>query len=155
MQKARATLAEARRAIDDLRRPPAADLATALHQEAGHFSASTGIACRTVIETPTDLPEPILEAALRAVSESLSNVARHARAQHVDLTVAVTDGCLEIEVADDGIGFDPQSVEAGHYGLLGIRERVRLAGGSLQVGSEAGHGTHLHIRFPLEQVPHA
>jgi signal transduction histidine kinase len=57
---------------------------------------------------------------------------------------------LEIERQDDGAGFDPQAVQPGHYGLLGMRERVRLAGGRLEIQSEAGKGTRLLIRFTLE-----
>ena len=56
---------------------------------------------------------------------------------------------MEIEIRDDGVGFDPQAVQPGHYGLLGMRERVRLAGGRLDIQSEAGKGTCLLIHFPL------
>ena len=155
MQTARQTLAEARQAIDDLRRPPASDLAEALRREAQHFSDSTGIPCRTDIQASSELPEAVLEAAQRAVSEGLSNVARHARAAHVSLQVRTDGPDLEIELADDGLGFDPAAVEAGHYGLLGMGERVRLAGGSLEVRSAPGGGTQICIRFPLEQGVHA
>jgi two-component system, NarL family, sensor histidine kinase YdfH len=57
---------------------------------------------------------------------------------------------LEIDISDDGIGFDPHLIESGHYGLLGMRERVRLAGGRLEIHSEPGKGTRLVIRFPRE-----
>jgi signal transduction histidine kinase len=57
---------------------------------------------------------------------------------------------LEIEISDDGMGFDPEAIQTGHYGLLGMRERVRLAGGSWSVASEVGKGTSIVIRFPLE-----
>jgi two-component system sensor histidine kinase DegS len=59
---------------------------------------------------------------------------------------------LVIEITDDGTGFDPDLVEAGHYGLLGMRERIRLAGGTLEIRSKAGSGTQLVIRFPLTGV---
>jgi NarL family two-component system sensor histidine kinase YdfH len=152
MQKARETLAEARQAIDDLRRPQATDLGEAVRLEAEHFRAATGIPCEPDFELPAGLPEAVSEAAMRAVSESLTNVARHARARAVSLHLAETGEGLEIEIRDDGIGFDPGAVEAGHYGLLGMRERVRLAGGSLEVQSGPGWGTRINIRFPLEKV---
>jgi len=155
MQKARETLAEARQAIDDLRRPQATDLAEAVRQEAGNFRAATGIPCEPDIDLPAVLPEAVFEAAVKAVSESLTNVARHARAKTVGLRLAETDEGLEIEVRDDGIGFDPAAVETGHYGLLGMRERVRLTGGSLEIESGPGRGTRINIRLPLEKVPHA
>ncbi len=58
---------------------------------------------------------------------------------------------LTIEICDDGVGFDPETIQAGHYGLLGVRERVRLAGGSFNMRSEPGKGTQIVIRFPLEE----
>jgi signal transduction histidine kinase len=58
---------------------------------------------------------------------------------------------LQIEITDDGIGFDPNVIEAGHYGLVGMRERVRLSGGRLEINSKKGFGTQLVIRFPLEK----
>jgi NarL family two-component system sensor histidine kinase YdfH len=62
---------------------------------------------------------------------------------------------LEIEIRDDGVGFDPLTVQPGHYGLLGMGERVRLVGGRLDIRSEAGRGTCLLIHFPLENGAHA
>jgi signal transduction histidine kinase len=53
---------------------------------------------------------------------------------------------------DDGIGFDFSQVEPGHYGLVGMRERVRIAGGQLAVNSQPGKGTNLLITLPLESV---
>jgi len=152
MEKARATLAEARQAIDDLRRPASPDLVEAIRQEAAHFSTSTGIACEPLVDLEQSIPEAVAEAAGRAVAEGLTNVARHARAQKVDLRVAGKESGLVIEICDDGVGFDPEAIQSGHYGLLGMRERVRLAGGSLDVRSAPGQGTCLTVRFPLEAV---
>jgi len=57
--------------------------------------------------------------------------------------------CLEIR--DDGRGFDPEAVEAGHYGLLGMRERARLVGGTLDVVSEKGSGAAIRVYLPLSE----
>ena len=86
----------------------------------------------------------------------MTNIARHAHARNVKLRIAGLQAGqeLEIEICDDGIGFDPEGVEAGHYGLLGMRERVRLAGGSLEVKSASGEGTCILIHFPLEDSSH-
>jgi NarL family two-component system sensor histidine kinase YdfH len=86
------------------------------------------------------------------VTEGLANVARHAHAHQVWVRVAAQDGALEIAVRDDGRGFDPQAVngEAGHYGLIGLRERARLAGGALEITSAPGAGTTLRLRLPQE-----
>jgi NarL family two-component system sensor histidine kinase YdfH len=150
MEKARATLSEARRAIDDLRQPAERDLAEAAREEAERFTVATGIHCVPEIDLDAEVPEAVAETAIRAVAEGLTNIARHANARTVTLRLAGKDGELELEICDDGIGFDPAAVEAGHYGLLGMRERVRLAGGSLEVRSEPGEGTCITIRFPLE-----
>jgi two-component system, NarL family, sensor histidine kinase YdfH len=151
MQKARGTLAEARRAIDDLRQPAECDLMEAVEREADHFTIATGIPCEPQIELTTSVPEPVVEAARRAVSEGLTNIARHARAKNVTLRLTGDEKSLEIEICDDGVGFDPQAVHAGHYGLLGMRERIRLTGGSLEIRSASGIGTCILIRFPLKE----
>jgi two-component system, NarL family, sensor histidine kinase YdfH len=154
MEKARATLADARRAIDDLRQPVEHDLAESVRQEARHFTDATGILCEPQIDLTVDVPDQISETAIRAISEGLTNAARHAKANHVTLRLAAVEKELEIEICDDGVGFDPQAVEIGHYGLLGMRERVRLAGGGLEVRSGTGKGTCLLIHFPLEADSH-
>jgi NarL family two-component system sensor histidine kinase YdfH len=152
MEKARGTLAEARQAIDNLRQPAERDLAEAVRQEAERFTNATGIPCEPEIDIPIDIPDLVSETSVRAISEGLTNVARHAKAKNVTLRLTGIEKRLEIEICDDGVGFDPQAVQAGHYGLLGMRERVRLAGGRLEVRSESGKGTCITLRFPLENI---
>ena len=78
----------------------------------------------------------------RMVQEALTNVAKHARAEHVRVAIGVADGELRIEVQDDGAGFDPDAADEG-FGLAGMRERAALAGGSLSVDFErAWHAAH-------------
>jgi NarL family two-component system sensor histidine kinase YdfH len=154
MEKARGSLAEARQAIDALRQPAERDLAESIRREAERFTDATGIPCEPQIDVMVGIPEPVAETAIRAISEGLTNVARHARAKSVSLRLTDNEKELEIEIWDDGIGFDPETIEAGHYGLLGMRERARLAGGSFDVRSEPGKGTQIVIRFPLEDSVH-
>ncbi|MBN2387958.1 MAG: sensor histidine kinase [Anaerolineales bacterium] len=155
MEKARVTLAEARRAIDDLRQPGTLGLGEAVRLEVERFTASTGIPCETKIFLPEVLPPPLVEAVVRVVAEGLTNIARHARAHtsRLQMTGAEDARALVIELADDGIGFDPAAVEAGHYGLLGMRERLRLVDGSLEVRSVPGEGTRVLIQIPLPEAP--
>jgi NarL family two-component system sensor histidine kinase YdfH len=89
---------------------------------------------------------------MKAISEGLTNIARHAQAQQVILRVRMDDHALEVFLKDDGAGFavDQRVGREGHYGLVGLRERARLVGGSLKVDSEAGEGTTLILRIPLE-----
>ena len=154
MEKARGTLSEARQAIDNLRQPPEHDLAEAVQEEAKHFTVATGIVCEPQIDLQIDVPGTVAEAAGKAVSEGLSNIARHAQAKSVKLRIAANKELngLAVEITDDGIGFDPGAVEAGHYGLVGMRERVRLAGGSLELQSASGQGTCVRISFPLGEI---
>jgi len=156
MEKARGTLTEARQAIDDLRQPGELDFVDAILRESERFTNATGIPCEPHIDVKVDLPEQVADASIRAISESLTNIARHAQAKNVNLRVTTSNDLkeMEIEIVDDGIGFDLPSVERGHYGLLGMRERVRLVGGSVDVFSEPGRGTQIVIRFPLENPTH-
>jgi NarL family two-component system sensor histidine kinase YdfH len=154
MEKARATLAEARQAIDNLRQPVERDLVELVQQESAHFTNSTGIRCEPQIDLEAEIPEAVAEAAGRAISESLTNIARHARAKNMTLQVSGRSQQLKIEICDDGVGFDPEAVQAGHYGLLGMRERIRLAGGTLTVQSAMGEGTSIEINFPLQGNSH-
>lgn len=154
MARARATLADARRAIGDLREtldnPP--DLAEGIREEVGRFKEATGITCTLDLTLPDELTETVIENALRAVAEGLVNAARHAQAKGAEVQVSHANGWLDIQVRDDGRGFDPQNNvgQSGHYGLLGLRERARLAGGKLEIDSAPGEGTILKLRLPLQ-----
>jgi signal transduction histidine kinase len=102
------------------------------------------------------LPVELETAVVRAVQEALTNVERHARASMVLIEVSIARGQLAIDVEDDGIGFDPASVvprpgSARGLGLLGIRERMELAGGSAIIDSSPGNGTRVAIRLPLPE----
>jgi two-component system, NarL family, sensor histidine kinase YdfH len=153
MARARTTLAEARQVIDDLRQgqvnPP--DLTAAIRAEVDRFTTATGIPCALDLALPDAWPETWFDPARRVVAEGLLNVARHARASQVWVTAVCLENRLEIQVRDNGVGFDPAAVEAqpGHYGLLGMRERVRLAGGTLEIISTPGQGTTLRLGLPL------
>ncbi len=77
----------------------------------------------------------------------MTNVAKHARAEHVRVRVATDDGHVVIEIADDGTGFDAQAATGG-FGLAGMRERVALSGGRLAITPGAS-GTTLRAVIPL------
>ena len=95
---------------------------------------------------------PELESTLyRLVQESLTNAVRHAGAGRVQIDVTEADGCLDVVVTDDGRGFDVESRSTG-FGLLGMRERVKLAAGELEI--ETGpSGTTVHARLPVRRRP--
>lgn len=154
--KARETLSESRAAIEDLRQSSRSDLRELLCQEVEHFTSSTGTPCDVAISLPTVISEQLFETIERIVAEGLTNIARHARAKKARLQVDFNNqgNQLSIEIGDDGIGFEPLAVEDGHYGLLGIRERALLVGGSYDVISSPGKGTQLIIRLPIEDNSH-
>jgi signal transduction histidine kinase len=83
----------------------------------------------------------------RLVQESLANVVKHACATTVHVRIAAADGRLLVEVIDDGRGFDPEAGTAG-FGLAGMRERVYLAGGELEI-TPAETGTTVRCTLPL------
>lgn len=85
--------------------------------------------------------------ALRVVQESVSNARRHSRSYRVTITLSWLPDALLVDVCDDGIGFDPDRVTAGH-GLSGMAVRVRRAGGRLAVESVPGHGTTVSAVLP-------
>ena len=150
--QARTTLADARRAIDDLRAaPPESSLAEDLREETARFSASTGVACDLLVDPDLNLFLALSETIRRILSEALSNTARHARATAITIRVGCAGSQVEVRYADNGIGFDPATVshQPGHYGLLGMSERASLAGGSLEVLSQPGAGMTLSVSLPL------
>jgi two-component system, NarL family, sensor histidine kinase YdfH len=154
--RARATLSETRCAIDHLRgnaiQP--ADLPAAIQEEIDQFTTSTSVACRADLEALVHTPASCCEAVLRVLKEALSNVAHHAQAQHIWIRTTYSNTTFELEIRDDGIGFDPHLVtmQAGHYGLLGLHERVRLLGGRLELTSARGKGTTLLLCLPLQEA---
>jgi signal transduction histidine kinase len=91
---------------------------------------------------------PDLETAIyRVIQEALTNVVKHARASTVRVSVGLSDGHVVAEVEDDGVGFDPASKTAG-FGLAGMRERVYLAGGTIDIASTQP-GTRITVRLPV------
>jgi two-component system, NarL family, sensor histidine kinase DevS len=98
-------------------------------------------------DAATRLAPAIETTVYRVVQEALTNVAKHAGATRATVTVLERDGVVEIAVTDDGRGFSGDAVTAG-FGLIGIRERVRLAGGRHDIETEPGHGTTVHAWIP-------
>ena len=94
-------------------------------------------------------PTPVIETAVyRLVQEALNNVSKHSVARRADVTVRASRGAIQIEVRDDGVGFQPNLVREG-FGLVGMRERAALLGGTLDVDSTRGSGTRIRAQIPL------
>jgi PAS domain S-box-containing protein len=98
------------------------------------------------------LAAPLESAVFRIVQESLANACRYSQSAKVRVEVARTDDRVRIEIQDWGVGFDPQRIESGHYGLQGLRERVRLFGGTAAIDSAPGRGTLIRVELPLVET---
>jgi signal transduction histidine kinase len=96
------------------------------------------------------LPESIEVAAYYVVSEALTNVAKHAHAQHARVTVEAGDGILEVAIRDDGAGGADPSRGSG---LIGLRDRVEAVGGTIHVESPPGEGTAIQVALPFTSNP--
>lgn len=150
---AREGLGEARRAVNALD-PVVLDgtaLPHALRRMLDQFSAADGVAA-TLTVSGEPRAHPADPALIRLVQESLSNVARHARAQQVSVSLDYLEHDVLLDIHDDGAGFDPDRclgpTAAGGRGLPGMAERLRLAGGSWAVESEPGRGTVISAVVP-------
>jgi signal transduction histidine kinase len=133
-------------ALDDL------GLAAALAQLVAAWTTQTGVPAdfqATGLDAGARLPAEVETTLYRAVQEALTNVAKHARATQVGVTVGVSEGVATAVVEDDGAGFDPEAVGRGRLGLLGMRERLALVGGGLVVESAPGGGATVIARVPL------
>ncbi|WP_252181492.1 sensor histidine kinase, partial [Geobacillus thermoleovorans] len=97
------------------------------------------------------LPSRMEAAVFRLVQESVQNALKHAEARHIDVKMEVTCHHLLVSVKDDGKGFDPSVKKENAFGLIGMRERVELLGGTLDIRSKIGSGTTVFIRVPLDR----
>ncbi|MCX4245194.1 sensor histidine kinase [Paraliomyxa miuraensis] len=94
---------------------------------------------------PPEPPADTAIAAFRMLQEGVTNAIRHADATRIDVELVCRGGVLRLVITDDGVGFDPRAVSDGHFGLLGVRERVEALGGEMVLDSAPGKGT----RFAL------
>lgn len=146
-------LADGRRAIRGIR-PAALDdlgLAAAVEELCGQ-PWPDGPAITAQVDPAVDgLPGSLQTTAYRVVQESLSNACRHSGAANATVTVRRDDDGIEVVVADDGRGFDPDAPRRDGFGLIGVEERVRLGGGEVRVESNPGDGTRVVVRLPLTE----
>ena len=116
------------------------------------FTDRTGIDCDFATEGDLELDDARKSAVFRIVQESLTNVTRHARATRVRVRVVREADGIDVEVRDNGAGFDPNDTRSRNSrGLLGMRERAYLLGGVLDLQSAPGEGTTVQVRIPLAE----
>jgi len=146
------TLQDVRRLAVELR-PSALDdfgLVAAVERLAASFGEQTGITVdfQTALADER-LPEEVETALYRIVQESLTNVVKHARARHVSILLARRDSAVKAVIEDDGQGFDSAEDANAGFGLLGMRERLALLGGRLEVESSGEAGTTVAVEVPV------
>ena len=130
-----------------------ARLPEALTEVVGRWAEVSGVAAELVTTGDARPLRPEIEAALlRTAQEALANVAKHAGARRVALTLSYMEDLVTLDVRDDGAGFDPSAVPArspdGGFGLTAMRERLRRVAGTLEVESEPGAGTAVSACAP-------
>ena len=148
-----ATIRSVRSIINDLR-PPVLDLGlqAAIEWQVDEFQRRSGIAC-AIRAGRADFDRVIDErsatALFRILQESLTNVLRHAHARHVVVELRHEAGYFHLRIADDGVGLKQERVRSDKtFGLQGIRERLRMLDGRLEITSAPGAGTELRIAIP-------
>lgn len=156
--------AEVRTLLTDLRgvcselRPPMLDmlgLAAALRSLAEDWSTQSGVAVHLDLPDLSALPPLPGDTAVnlyRVAQEALANAARHAGASRVNICLAGREDGIRLIVEDDGRGFNPpgeigELTSSGHFGLVGLRERVNLIGGKLNLDSVPGRGTRIQVEW--------
>lgn len=154
----RSSLVEARRSVQALRPGPLTDdgLVAALRATVERWEQQHGIPAHLEVAGPVDPDDEAVQVALlRFVQEGLANVARHARATAVTVTVSAVGDELIVDVFDDGVGFEPSALgpgdATGGLGLAGAGERLSAVGATLGIESSIGGGTTVTATVPLTE----
>jgi signal transduction histidine kinase len=131
--------------LDDL------GLEAAIEWQAREFEQRSGVACTLDLNASRLTIDAARSTALfRIFQETLTNIARHANAKHVDIRLSEEDGSVHLRVRDDGIGIESET-NSESLGIMGMRERALLAGGTLSIESEPESGTIVSVVMPVEE----
>jgi signal transduction histidine kinase len=138
-------------------RPPALDesgLAAALLDHASSVCRDNAIVLETDVDPAQDLPPEIETVLFRVAQEALTNVVRHAHATRVRITLTARDSHLRLVIADNGKGFDAMfasSSSRDHFGLVSMRERMEMSGGTWELRTGPGSGTVIDVSIPFAE----
>ena len=152
---ARHSLTEARRSVMDLRASAldGQNLAAAIESGTRLWTAGSGVEVAVkVTGTGSKLPEEMEQHLLRIAQEAVTNALKHAGASRIGVNLHLEAHNLHLRIGDNGRGFDQQDVfssRAGHFGLIGMRERAERLGGELRLESNPGAGTEVEVTVPL------
>jgi signal transduction histidine kinase len=152
---ARHSLTEARRSVMDLRAAALddQDLGAALDSGARLWTEGSGIGVKVEVTGETSkLPEQTAHHVLRIAQEAVTNVLKHARAGKISIKLHIAPRSLNLQIRDNGCGFDREDVfasSAGHFGIMGMQERAERLGGKLRLTSEPHKGTLVDVEVPV------
>ncbi|MET9018899.1 GAF domain-containing sensor histidine kinase [Actinopolymorpha sp. NPDC004070] len=155
LQLAEAGLADMRALIFELRPQALAEegLVAALGKQLAAFRVRHGVRTRAVLGNEPAGAFKVKQTLYRIAQEALQNAAKHANAKNVLVRLDASPTALTLEVADDGVGFDPGASYPGHLGLRSMRERIAELGGTLEIHSAPGEGTRIVARAPTGLWP--
>ncbi len=128
-------------------------LISALEWQANEFKEKSGIDCNLLnYFGDTEVNKNISIAVYRIFQEALTNVIRHSKATKVEIKIGRANNHLELEIQDNGIGFEPKKNKSKTFGVLGMKERAIILGGDFKVESIKPSGTKLSVNIPLEII---
>jgi signal transduction histidine kinase len=129
------------------------DLAAALQSGTRMWTAGAPVAVNVDVSgAGKPLPQEMEQHLLRIAQEAVTNVLKHAGASQIWIKLHMEARKLHLRIIDNGRGFDQQDVfasRAGHFGVLGMRERAERLGGELRLDSHPGEGTEVEVKVPL------
>ena len=143
-----------RKIVEDLRPSSLSNLGlvAALEILVREFGEHTGLSVTTALDE-VSLDDDAELTAYRVVQESLTNISKYAQAKEITVTMLVYDHHIELDVKDDGVGFDLDTRLHASHGFAGMRQRIESLGGSLEVSSAPGRGTGIHVVIPKHAAP--
>jgi PAS domain S-box-containing protein len=127
-------------------------LISTLSSLSGAVSLRAKLSLRLDLCGEPDISSEMKEAMYRICHEALWNTVKHAEAKQVLIRLAQSDGCLALEITDDGVGFDSTRSFPGHMGLVTMRERTAATGGTLEIISAPSQGTRITAHLPLPSL---
>jgi len=150
----RTTIDEAREAVWNLRQapPPVTSLGPLLGKMTQEVSREFGVPVECNMGgKPFEFQQETIHELLMVVREAIYNAVRHGYPSQIKLDINFEKNYCRLRVLDDGAGFDPEEVSSlpvGHYGLIGMKERVQRIGGNLELSSRSGAGTEVMFQIP-------
>ncbi|WP_417203403.1 sensor histidine kinase [Acetoanaerobium sticklandii] len=159
MNYARKSLSDSRQVIDDLRifETECNSISNFIEKQIAILNSISSTSVSYEMNTTSYLDTKTRKNLMYIISESFSNIAKHANANNVSVVITEIDSEININISDDGNGFDVKILDNlfGHYGILGMKERVDSFNGQFKITSSKKNGTLIHVTIPMERTHNA